>query len=128
MCIVYQLDDLDEDPVVSRTRHQLEEQRSKRQVVLGILTRQFTDDVHCRRLYAYAAQRSTSVYVIDQLLTAAVLARQAVKQEKVIALVAAMTKKHYILCYICRLHGTAVERRSLAGEFSMSCARPAANA
>jgi len=100
VCVVHQLDDLDEHPVVSRTRHQLEEQRSKRQVVLGILTRQFTDDVHCRRLYTYATQRSTSVYVIDQLLTAAVLARQAVKQEKVIAVVAAMTKTLHNILYM----------------------------
>ena len=53
-----QLDDLDEDPVVGGTGHQLEEQRSQRQVVLGILTRQLTDHVHRRRLYTYATQHS----------------------------------------------------------------------
>ena len=42
-----QLDDLDEDPVVSRGGHEFEEERGQRQVVLGISAGQLTDDIYC---------------------------------------------------------------------------------
>jgi len=61
----HELDDLDQDPVVGGACHQLEEQRRQRQVVLGILARQLTDDVHCRRLYTYATQHSTTAYALE---------------------------------------------------------------
>lgn len=51
--VTYQLDDLDEDPVVGGGGHELEEQRGQRQVVLGVPPGQLTDDVHRRRLDAY---------------------------------------------------------------------------
>lgn len=48
--MTHQLDDLDENPVIGGGRHELEEERGQRQVVLGISASQLTDDVHCRRL------------------------------------------------------------------------------
>jgi len=46
----YQLDDLNEDPVVGGGGHELEEEWGQRQVVLGVPPGQLTDDVHRCRL------------------------------------------------------------------------------
>lgn len=42
----HQLDDLDEDPIVSGGGHELEEERRQGQVVFGVPSGQFADDVH----------------------------------------------------------------------------------
>lgn len=46
-----QFDDLDEHPVIGGAGHQFKEEWSERQVVLGVLARQLTDDIHCSRLH-----------------------------------------------------------------------------
>lgn len=48
--LTYQLDDLNENPVISRGGHEFEEERCQRQVVLGISPSQFTDNIYCCRL------------------------------------------------------------------------------
>ena len=45
-----QFDDFNEDPVVGRGGHQLEEQRGQGKVVFGVAPGQLTDDVDCCRL------------------------------------------------------------------------------
>lgn len=50
LLFTHQLDDLDENPVIGGGGHELEEEWSQRQVVLGISASQLTDDVDCCRL------------------------------------------------------------------------------
>jgi hypothetical protein len=47
----YQLDDLDEDPVVGGGCHELEKQWRQRQVVFRVAACQLADDINSRRLY-----------------------------------------------------------------------------
>lgn len=46
----YKFDDFNEDPIVCRGGHQLEEQRGQGKVVFGVASGQLTDDIDCCRL------------------------------------------------------------------------------
>lgn len=48
--LTYQLDDLNENPVVSGRSHEFEEEWCQRQIVLGISPSQLTDNVNRCRL------------------------------------------------------------------------------
>lgn len=48
--LTYQLNDLDENPVIGRWGHELEEKWGQRQVVLRVSPSQLTDNIYCRRL------------------------------------------------------------------------------
>ena len=53
----HQFDDLDEHPVVGGGGHELEEQRGKGQVVLGVPPGQLADDVHGGRVHTCRVPR-----------------------------------------------------------------------
>lgn len=46
----YQFNNLNEDPVVGRRGHELEKERGKGKVVLGVASGQLADDIDCCRL------------------------------------------------------------------------------
>lgn len=50
MLSTYQLDNLDENPVIGGGGHEFKEEWGQRQVVFGISASQLTDDVYCCRL------------------------------------------------------------------------------